>query len=867
MWTCQTQEKGSAWREPEDAENKKLAPIFQIWDFAGQQENLLYFHQHGIYAIVCHPEGVEVDPFSALRFWLWAVSQYTTDSHDSGKPKEPPIIVICTHWKKNQVREAELNQCIQDLCQQLPQLKRQLLLGLMRKPDEKQQPQRWFFPVENLSAADSIQEETKYFGPLRKHLEEVARIQLGIGTQKPKTHVAPAACRASYLFEQLAAGINIQVQSTALCDGLTGGPNMPAEKEKQRLLKKLAGKTSAQKPFVAPEGASVEWHEKEIISMRRDHPVAVKVSCNFLSFEHAKVFLYANIQEFDGDVAGILRVLHCQGKLFWLENMPEKPVVLNVSAMAAAIGNLESPKVCEKKLSKKKLLRTPDGARFTERGIMSHKLLDALFSEFDDAEKKLLRDVMVHKGTLMKRIEGEFAVPSCLPIAHLPDPPQGECIISYVEMEGSQGFVPLSMSFFPRLASQLCSSQSSASAQSQVDQLAQPEQKLRLGPPQIFRNRMEFLATAAMSVSMFPPRASNPKLLRFVFQQANEKQSQHVIRSLFAAIGFYGETSGETETWSPIKILRPEELSKVGSLRHVQWPEAKDPEEFIREKPCLDAECDGTCQHCKVPRLLQERFLNDLSTTLQKIMQTCSVDQTTPARPSGSFRYKSIKFPGDVDIEEYVTVKASSKTDALTLLAGLLTDLCSRGNRDVHWGGLKAGKDPQSQKYLTWSREDVMRGEKSGQSLAEALEVGHNSWTAKLDFFGTTSLFKDAPHGSDPKRVYEVTNVIRLGFDKGDGIVHQVTREKDFLGVVEKCMMEYSGPQPKMMKFATLLKKLLAFWLSLFVDICMPVYLLAQICGAQESDGPVMDVWLWAVSCLGQNLWSCLASLKIGIAR
>ena len=815
MWTSETQQWGSAWREPEDGGEQKLAPIFQIWDFAGQQENLFYFHQHGIYAVVCHPERDVEDPFSALRFWLWAVSQYTTASHDSGKPKEPPIIVICTHWKENQFREAELNQCIQDLCQQLPQLKRQLLLGLMRKPDGKSQPQRWFFPVENFSGLAAWQAEIRYFLPLRKNLADVARIQLGIGTQKPETHVAPAACQASYLFEQLAAGIRLEVQSTALCDSLTGSSEMPTEKDKQTLMKNLVGKTLAspyEEAFVAPQGASVEWEWKDMISTRC-HAVVVTVFCNILSFEHATAFLYVNIQGFDGDVDGILRVLHCRGKLYWLESMPEKPVVLNLGTVASAIGKLGCPEACNRELAsrKKQLQHNPElsaaAARFISQGIMSHKLLDELFSEFDDAEKKLLLNVMVHNGTLMQRIEGEFVVPSCLPIAHLLDPPQGERVTSYyVEMEGPQGFVPLSMSFFPRLASQLCRS---------------PSSKFRLAQPQVFRNRVELLATAAMSVSMFPAGARNPKLLRFVLQEPHGRLAYDMMTSLFAAIGFYGET----DSWCgrAINILRPEELSRVGSLQHVQWPESKHPEDFVRETPCLNMECDSACPHCNVPRLLGERFLSDFSRALQQIMAKCSVDPTTPARPSGSLRYRNILFPRHVDIEEYVTVKASSKTEALKLLADLLRDVCSMLNRDVYWGGLKAGKDAESQTDLTWSQEDVLFGEKSGHSLAEALEVGHGSWTAKLDFFCTASLFNDAAPASDPKRLYKVTNVIRLGFDKGDGIVHQVTCEKDFLAVVEKCMMEYSGPHPRMMTFATLLNKAMAFWLSHFDNICMHV--------------------------------------------
>ena len=793
---------GQVWRELKTYDDKQQGtqkndgkqekdtgpvPTLQVWDFAGLQENLFFLHGHGIYAVVCDSETHQHDPWSALRFWLWAVSLYTSASADTSELRSPPpIFIICTHWSTNQNREAELQKCIDDLLKQLPRLRQQVQMN----------GKRLFFPVDNFQASAANDKEVR---TLRERLENSAKEQ----QQANSSRVPKSWNKASELFARLAAGAALNVQPSVLCRSLTGGPNMPRAVDQQGSQKgKLLEPLLDESGFTAPANAFVEWGPGALPDAGT---VTVRLSCQFIKFEDAKTFCQENLDAGagDSDVSRILSFLHSRGRLFWLDGMPGRPIVLNVKEMAAAICNFEgseSPEMCRKLKQLKEDTELPaqvgdDIDVFRDRGIVSADLLRKLLSPLEAYEQGLLQEVMVHEGMLMQRSVGEFAVPAWLPLAHLPDPPKDECIISYVEMEGENGFVPFPMSFFPRLAAHICTMQGSVSPRTP----RQRDRKLKPGPPQLFQNRLEFLASGAMSVSMFPPGQRNPRLLRFVFQEANKadeaekkKRCEKIIKSLFEALGFAKDA---------ISILDSEGLKAVRCLRHVRWPQ-QHPEDFIVDKHCLNIDCDRTCRLCSMPRLLKERFMNHLSAPLREMMNYCSLEQAAPARPSGSFRYESVKFPGDVDIEEYVTVQAQSEEDALKLLAGNLQDLAKRGNPNRKWGCLIAGKHPVTNTYLEWSKSDVLDREKEGQELEAALRHGHKTWTAKLEFFGRISLFRNLPDESDPTRYYEITNVIRLGFDSGDGIIHQVTLEKDFLKVVEKCMTDYAGPHPKMMKFA-----------------------------------------------------------------
>ena len=92
--------------------------------------------------------------------------------------------------------------------------------------------------------------------------------------------------------------------------------------------------------------------------------------------------------------------------------------------------------------------------------------------------------------------------------------------------------------------------------------------------------------------------------------------------------------------------------------------------------------------------------------------------------------------------------------------------------------------------------------------LSDALGLGHNTWTAKIDCFAKTTLFggaDGADHGgsnAEPNpapHFYEVTNVIRFGF--GTQVITPVTKEKDFLPVVNENIHEYGFEHPKAMKY------------------------------------------------------------------
>ena len=417
-----------------------------------------------------------------------------------------------------------------------------------------------------------------------------------------------------------------------------------------------------------------------------------------------------------------------------------------------------------------------------------------------------MAEVMLSKGIIQRRrMQDEFTVPCCLPLAHLPDPHPAECTVGYIDVDGF-----ISPNLFPEIARRLCELKFQAGA-------GADHSRLRPGAPQIFRNRVELRSDGStlVSVSLFPASGSQFRMLRVAVTGASEdlaqKELNNTASELSSIMGFATEAA-------QLKPMTAEELKKHKCLRHVDWAGIQDAERFIRCTPCLKQGCKAQCKFCRLSDLVEERFIADLSEDLRQVVDQCSLQSL--CRPDGSFRFGQMVFPGDVDLEEYLIVdigqggkavaiapEAEDRNEAARELQILLQKLCKKferagkspGRPTVYWGGLKAGG-------LVWSVPDVLHGSKHDDKgavvrLQDVLTNGR-SRAAKMDFYAKTDLFK-AKTTSPQARYVEVTNVIRFGYSSGTGLIDPVTPEKDFLGAVEMCMREYSGPHPKAMKLAT----------------------------------------------------------------
>jgi len=183
-------------------------------------------------------------------------------------------------------------------------------------------------------------------------------------------------------------------------------------------------------------------------------------------------------------------------------------------------------------------------------------------------------------------------------------------------------------------------------------------------------------------------------------------------------------------------------------------------------------------------------------------------------RPAGSFRFRASRFPGDIDIYEYLHFEARDKQAALAQLADMLKELAARikeASKEgaVYWSQLKAGKDQGG--YLNWSLQDVCTGEKltsSGEmkSLEAALAEGHVTGTCKLDIFARikdpTNCWAQADWAEAIERYFEVTNVWRCGFiDPENSKVHPITHDVDVARAVEKGLDDYSSRHPVSLKY------------------------------------------------------------------
>ncbi|CAE7216294.1 NLRC3 [Symbiodinium sp. CCMP2456] len=840
-------------------EDPALQPRLQCWDLPGQEEyalcNLLYFQKRGIYVVFCDTSLDIEEAWHHLKFWLWAVARYAVDAK-LGSDGAPPVLVVGTKWSQSHetFNAEEINRHIDSLLLQLPRLRQQLQRVNTRSG--------WLHRVENFDS-----DSEKYIQPLRDGLQQLARDTLTPrrewlqshqqeGTDAPQ-HVGMQAetypvswLRAHELLTALAAPFKLTVNRTSLEEVLPIH-ELPGTAV---LTKNLIGKhATLHQDFVVPASS----HVCVKTAAGRDDDVtdsiSIEVHCTSLRLDQLEATLTG--MQPSGvateDVPQLLNLLHALGVLFWY-NKPglRDHVLLNVRKVALALASLMSLRYWDesafehseehKESIDSVSWRMPkDVYRFKTSGVVTWKLLECLWEENSPEERRIMAEVMLSKGIIQRRrMQDEFTVPCCLPLAHLPDPHPAECTVGYIDVDGF-----ISPNLFPEIAHRLCELKLQAGE-------GADHSRLRPGAPQIFRNRLEFRSDGStmVSVSLFPASGSQFRMLRVAVTGATEDLAKEELNKtaseLSSIMGFATEVA-------QLKPMTAEELKKHKCLRHVDWAGIQDAESFIRCTPCLKQGCKEKCKFCRLSALVEERFIADLSDDLRQVVDQCSLQSL--CRPDGSFRFSQMKFPGDVDLEEYLIVdigqgvkavaapEAEDRQEAARELQLLLQKLCqkfekggkSRGWPPVYWGGLKAGG-------LVWSVPDVLKGSRQDDKgavvrLQDVLTNG-SSRAAKLDFYARTDLFKTENTSPEARRCVEVTNVIRFGYSSGNGLIHPVTPEKDFLGAVEMCMHEYSGPHPKAMKLAKRLWERSAFLAQREIDLEKHLHMLHCL-------KPVFSAW------------------------
>ena len=387
----------------------------------------------------------------------------------------------------------------------------------------------------------------------------------------------------------------------------------------------------------------------------------------------------------------------------------------------------------------------------------------------DDNHKQLVQKILLQKGLMLEReVQGEFVLPGCLPIAHSPE----ELLKDTDEVLYLDVGV-LSPNFVPTLMQTI---------HDWINRENPSKKKIRPGAPQVFRNRGEFcIGKSSVSVSFFPV-ATRKRVLRILVKDDSKDKNLRMLNTVKRILmtKYLGFDTSEVEPFDPASFFGFDQDRCERSFACT---------------PCMNPTCEVTCSLCRLWGLLQERYLSDLDKNLRTVVERVALfPQHT--RPAGSFRFQSIKFPGDVDLEEYVVIDARSADEALEELCSEIQQKFSHftAHSGVFFGGLKAGRAGDSE-WLTWSEEDL---QKRRVFLKRALREGHHTWTAKVDLFAKVQLFED-PKATP--RFFEVTNVLRAGFCEGANPVQPITKEKDFLEGVEMNLQKYSGKEPNVIKY------------------------------------------------------------------
>ena len=270
--------------------------------------------------------------------------------------------------------------------------------------------------------------------------------------------------------------------------------------------------------------------------------------------------------------------------------------------------------------------------------------------------------------------------------------------------------------------------------------------------------------------------------------------------------------------------------------------------------------------------LLQERFLPDLSPGLRSIVENAAVQRHT--RPAGSFRFKAMQFPGDVDLEEYLVIDAKSKDEALPTLCRTIQKMfrtLSAQNSDVQvfMGGLKAGSNPRQnvpgvqKEWLKWSQKELCDCKKAFggvneapgvMTLREALEEGHETWTAKIDMFAKVCPFEDS---EATPRFFEITNVLRAGYFEGSKPIQPITKEKDSLQGIEMNLKKYSSEEPNAMKYVKRLWERSAYLAERGFDLDWHANML-------EALRPLLSHWSAELSQIAAHVETLTKMMKSG---
>ena len=449
-------------------------------------------------------------------------------------------------------------------------------------------------------------------------------------------------------------------------------------------------------------------------------------------------------------------------------------------------------------------------------------------------------------------VQNEFLLPSCLPMAHCAEEAFRETNeVLYLDVGGL-----LSPNFFPALAHLIYRS----------IKLEDAPRIWKPGPPQVFRNRGDLHSeTHSVFTSMFPVNApSNQSLLRILVRGKDKKANcaiaQEVKRALLNDIlGFYPGINIEKD---------PDSFRFKG----VAGKETLERERSFARHPCLNSQCNLTCSLCRVSELLQERFLPDLSPGLRSIVENAAVQRHT--RPAGSFRFKAMQFPGDVDLEEYLVIDAKSKDEALPTLCRTIQKMfrtLSAPNSDVQvfMGGLKAGSNPRQnvpgvqKEWLKWSQKELCDCKKAFggvneapgvMTLREALEEGHETWTAKIDMFAKVCPFEDS---EATPRFFEITNVLRAGYFEGSKPIQPITKEKDSLQGIEMNLKKYSSEEPNAMKYVKRLWERSAYLAERGFDLDWHANML-------EALRPLLSHWSAELSQIAAHVETLTKMMKSG---
>ena len=812
-----------------DPEEELFRPRLQCWDFPGQgdylQCNLLYFDGSGIYLVFVDVDQKLDDAWCELRLHLWSVVHYARDE-GAAIDSAPPVLLIATKWARKRLDEQALDSRVEEFTEYLPRLKRQLQRG----PGVSESCRsKWVFPIENF--AEDVE---SYIRPLRERLSELAaelllparqdalnKMHAGLQSQKYPV----AWLRAHDLLTGLGDGMDVRIpraqlqahlQRTAGNDGFA--TSEPSAGAFDLLAPNSSFSLKSDEPMLTRDGERIlvpmGSHVEVLGSADSGDDLRLRVSCILLELSQVKRLL-GGLQPrpiVDEEVSTVLSVLHGLGVLFWFnEEGLKKNVLLAIRKVAVALTRIISLRFwAEKSLQhseayKKELFSRVSATslrRLNTEGLVNRQLLESLWTQdfgqsegkerkMEDAMSHIMLKIMEQKGLILKRaFANDFIVPCCLPASILPESAQQACEVRYLDLEGL-----VSPAILTQIAAELCSS-------------GHGLQKFTPGPPQLFRNDVELtLDGHSISISLSP--ALGFQLLRLrvkspavapPFEGTAEAEKSRAERAsvMNRVIASFFECLGIDERMQT-KLVYTNEAMRV------------NPEPFFGKLACSRSTCmlfPSGCPRCEVSDsgFLQQRYLQDLSHDLAKVVDCVCV--LNEVRPAGSFRFDTMMYPCDVDLEEYVVAAAADKQHALRDLAESLKTLSQKctDQRNVYLGGLKAGKHPTRKQALNpskpevmeWSLDSLLRGkqvftsEESGEqlvvSLKKALEEGNKSRTAFITVFAKVALFK---RQSMPARFFEITNVIRFGYVRG-GQIQPVTEEYDFLSVLDECICSYS---------------------------------------------------------------------------